>query len=268
MSELNFHVRHEVTPERAWDVLTAIVEGYPFDHIVQADRQISRLRQLGLLDKGKIRIHATDSGIKLHQIGQQRLEMAMDLMHYLHYTLWHKDKPLQNTLAWSYRSHCDMLMDRGECVLTDDLLNGMTAELNNLATETFGVDIAQTKKGAVSLSVNSLKGIHHWLRALTPTVIDGDTFACRYSCSPELLLLSIGSLFHSINAEPSIDLPLTAQNRDFLCRITLLSPEALDNQLDWMLPLYPTVIQAGTTTGAYGRHIRLLKQPSFDDLIQ
>ena len=49
MSSLNFHVRHEVTPERTWDVLVAIAEGYSFSHVIQADRQVGRLRQLGLL---------------------------------------------------------------------------------------------------------------------------------------------------------------------------------------------------------------------------
>ncbi len=268
MSELNFHVRHEVTPERTWDVLTAIIEEYSFDHIVQADRQIARLRQLGLIQKDKTLPSAL--GKELHRIGTRKREVAMDVFHYLHYSLWDEVRRLENTLSWSYRAHCNTLFAAKEFVLDKARLEHLTAELNNKIIEYFGSDISKTKKGSVALSINSIKGIHHWLAVLTPPVFedDGEHFVCRNSCSPEMLLLGLGHMSRTIGADLDIDLLLTPENRELACRACLLTPEMLDRELDWMLSLYPSIIQPGTRTGGYGRFIRFLKFPTLSDLLQ
>ncbi len=51
-----------------------------------------------------------------------------------------------------------------------------------------------------------------------------------------------------------------------LSRACLLEPTALDRALDWMLPLYPQVIEPGTHAGVYGRFVRLRKMPELSDL--
>lgn len=270
MSELNFHVRHEVTPERAWDVLMAIVEGFSYDHIVQADRQIGRLRQLGLVQKEKGKVVQSPLGNELYRIGTRKREVAMDVFHYLHYGLWNESRRLENTLSWSYRTHCDMLFATKEFAVDKAGLEHLTAELNNRITEYFGSDVSKAKKGSVALSTNSIKGIHHWLAALNPPVFedDGKRFTLRNSCSPEMLLLGFGFLAQTTGAELGIDLLLTSENRELACRVCLLNLEKLDRELDWMLSLYPSVIQPGTRTGGYGRFIRFIKLPTLDDLLQ
>jgi len=270
VSELNFHVRHEVTPERVWDVLTAIVEEYSFDHIVQLDRQIGRLRQLGLVQKVRDKMLPTALGHELYRIGTRKHEVAMDILHYLHYSLWDEQQRLDNTLSWSYRTHCDTLFAAQEFATDKSGLEHLTAELNNKITEYFGSDVSKTKKGSVALSVNSIKGIHHWLAILNPPVFenDGEKFSHRSSCSPEMLLLGLGFMARTTGAELGVDLLLTSENRENACRPCLLNPDMLDRELDWMLSLYPSIIQPGTRTGGYGRFVRFMKLPAVGDLLQ
>lgn len=265
MSLLNFHVRHEVTPERVWGVLEANAEKLPFDHIIQAERQVGRLRQLGLLDKSGT--GPTAVGSQLYRIGLQKRSVAIELLHLQHYTLWQPEKPLENTLAWSYRTYCDMLFERSELILDQVARESLTAELNNAILDFFGSQATQTKKGFVSLSTNSLTGINHWLAALEPPAIEEEKFTRRLFCSPELLVMSIGWIFLSGDMDLDVDLLLTLENRSKLCKICLLQPEALDRVLDWTLSLYPTLIQPGTRTGSYGRFIRLRKLPQWTDLL-
>lgn len=67
-------------------------------------------------------------------------------------------------------------------------------------------------------------------------------------------------------ADLSIDLLLTPDRRDAICRLCLLEPAALDKTLNWMLPLYPHIVVPGTTGGTYGRFLRFLRWPTLADL--
>ena len=81
MAPLNFHVRHEVAPERVWGVLDAIVKGLEYEHITQSERQLRRLRQLELVtSKGDIK--PTEVGIESHSVGERRLALVWELFHF------------------------------------------------------------------------------------------------------------------------------------------------------------------------------------------
>lgn len=270
MDKLDFHIRHEVTPERCWAVLIALVTGEDYSHITQADRQLTRLRQLDLLPQKAGQQTVTELGQTLVEIGQQKPSLVFDLFHYLHYTRWIPDKPHTYPAFWSYQLYCHMLCDRQECSLDlsfkEQIANEMDAHIWN--SDLFGPYVAQkTRKGTVSISPNTLNGIQHWLAALTPPVIEDDTFSLRYFCPPELLLLAITQLYKAEGTEAGIELLLTPEKRTVLCRIGLLSSQALDRSLDWMLPLYPHLVQPGTRTGSYGRSIRLLRIPVLKDVL-
>ncbi|MBN1877088.1 MAG: hypothetical protein JXA33_22890 [Anaerolineae bacterium] len=119
----------------------------------------------------------------------------------------------------------------------------------------------------MSLSKFSLVGATHWLKALTPPVIENDIFTRRHFCPPELALLALGWVGQATNGDLCIDFLLTPERRESLCRICLLDPSALDRVLDWTLPLYPTVVQPGTGAGVYGRFVRFLRWPELRDLL-
>ena len=65
-----------------------------------------------------------------------------------------------------------------------------------------------------------------------------------------------------------VDILLSREKRDAICKVCLLDPHALDRALDWMLPIFPNVIALGTSAGFYGRFIRLYKLPTLEDIIR
>ena len=209
----------------------------------------------------------TNTGKQFYRIGTNKRSVVPDLFHFLHFSLWRPDKPLQNSPSWSYRTYCEMLFERGDCTLDLPSREALTAELNNAILDFFGYKLAQTKKGSVSLSTNSLTGIYHWLKALNPPAIVEEKFLGGLFCSPELLLMAISLMSTNADINLDVDILLTPINRLEICRICLLQPEVLDGVLDWTISNYPLVIQPGTRTGSYGRFVRLLKQPQWEDLL-
>lgn len=266
---LNFHVRHEVNPKRVWNVLDAIVKGIEYDHITQYDRQISRLRQLKLIT-GKGDVSPTEDGMELHRIGTKRLEVAWEILHYLHYARWRASHPTEDTMFFTYREYCDLLFNKRETEITDQR-DVFAAEMTSLVTSSacFADEISMLTKGAVSLSANSLIGVEHWLSKLPTQVITPEgRFALRHYCAPELLLLALGYMTELTEAQLGLDQPLTLERRELLCRICLIQDESLDQMIDWLFPEYPDLIQPGTTTGSYGRFVRVLMLPTLKDLLR
>jgi len=265
MTTLNFHVRHEVTPDRCWDVLYAIAKKDDYEHITQFDRQLSRLRSLGLVSKdGGI----TEQGSQLIRLGTHKIDLIPELFHFLHLTRWHETKPLEDTMFFTYRTYCNLLYERREVAL-DNEREAITTELNQVisSVSAFADATSQMVKGAVSLSVNSLLGVEKWLLRLSPSVVISDQFQCRHFCLPEVLVLALGIMTEEQGGEWGIDQLLTDEKRAFLCQLCFLDEQALDAALDWALPEYPDLAQEGTRIGSYGRFVRVWKMPSLGDLL-
>jgi hypothetical protein len=270
MNQLDFHIRHEVTPERCWMTLSALSNSEPFDHITQATRQLTRLRQLELITGQSSQLELTESAQYLAEIGRQKPNLVFDLLHFLHYTRWTPIQPLLNSTFWTYQNYCHRLYEHRECVIDlpfkEQIANEMDTAIQTSAY--FGRYVAdRTRKGAVSISPNTLNGIQHWLVALTPPVIETNSFNLRYFCPPELLLLAVGHLYTLDDTAVGVEMLLTREKRLALGQLTLVDIQTLDRSLDWMLPLYPHLIQPGTRTGSYGRSIRLLQAPKLKDVL-
>jgi hypothetical protein len=268
MTTLNFHVRHEVTPERVWGVLDATATGIDYLHITQSDRQLSRLRQLGLVS-GKGTSRLTEDGIQLHRIGQRRVDLVWELLHFLHYSRWRPTDPIANTMYFTYFDYSNLLYESRTVDLDverDRLAAEMTQRISNA---TFFADVlAELAKGAVSLSKNSLAGVEHWLAKLSPEVIANDQFQVRHYCPPELLLMALGYVTELTNAQLGIEQPLTDDRRGILCGVCLIDDSVLNQMLEWLYLEYPDHVQPGTSTGRYGQFVRLLKLPSLKDIAQ
>ncbi len=263
---LSFHVRHEVTPERCYEVLNAWVMNQSYDQITQANRQLGRLRQLGLI--------AEDQPVNIGQITfkicQKKPTLWGDLLHFLHYTLWLETKSEENGFSWTYRAFTDYLWQKQEIKLDGDFWQPVVSTLSGQieSSPLFAQKIAAiTKDGTISLSKDSLSGIINWLQALTPPVVEHNVFTRRSFCPPELTLLAAGWVAQTTEGEPGIDFLITPPRREAICRLCLLEPNALDSVLDWMLPNYPHLVQPGTSAGVYGRYLRFLKWPEVTDLI-
>lgn len=268
MAPLNFHVRHEVTPDRVWDVLSAVERGIGIEHVVQFDRQLSRLRQLELMTpKGEAEL--TENGQEILRIGSRRLEVAWDLLHFIHFVRWKESNPIQDTMFFTYFEYCNLLYSKREVDMSaqrEVLAAEMTSRIT--ASSYFADEISKLEKGAVSLSVNSLSGVERWLEKLMPEVIINKRFALRHYCSPELFLMALGYMTEITDAQLGIEQPLSEDRRELLCRVCLIDESALDQMLDWLYPEYPDCVQPGTRTGSYGRFVRVLHLPRLKDLLR
>lgn len=261
---VSLHVRHEVTPDRVYAILQGLSDGETIDHITQYERQITRLRQLGLIDHSEITI----LGNEALAICRRKPDLWGDLGHFLHYTLWESDEGKQYGLSWTYRQFTDAAWNLGTFELTSEIRETITSSLINQAELEPNIDLASFKKQAASISKDSLSGVVSWLAALVPPVVhEKAKFQRRNFCPPELLLLAIAHTARVSEADLNIDLLLTPPRREAICRLCVLEPAALDKTLNWMLPLYPQIVQPGTTAGTYGRFLRFLKWPTLADLL-
>lgn len=261
---ISLHVRHEVTPERCLAVLQALEQGQSYDHIVQADRQVVRLRQLGLVQEEEL----TPIGSALLAVCQQKPNLWGDLVHFLHYTLWDSQDDSRIGLSWTYRKLTDAAWNLGEFSVTTVTRDAMASSLINQIEEEPGINVTDLKKEAASLSRDSVNGVLHWFAEMVPPTREDEIFHRRHFCHPELMLLVTAWALQRSDADLGIDLLLTPARREVICRLCLLEPAALDRTLDWMLPTFPHIVVPGTTAGAYGRFLRFLKWPTFADLLR
>ncbi|MBP7045034.1 MAG: hypothetical protein KBE23_19940 [Chloroflexi bacterium] len=260
---LSFHVRHEVTFERAKEVLFAIGRGESYDHVLQADRQITRLRQLRLLSGDSL----TSNGENIFSLCETKQDLWSDLLHFSHYTLWQPENSSENGFAWTYRTFVDHIWCLNHIQINVEGLEPVVSKLINDIEAENEFDVEETRKAVVSLSWRSLKGVSNWLAGVIPPVIENEHFTRRFFCPPELALLSAGWTAQQTDGEIGIDFLLTPERREMMCKVCLLDPSALDRVLDWTLPLYPEVMVDGTNAGVYGRFIRFLKWPELSDLL-
>lgn len=216
-------------------------------------------------------LHKSPKGIQLSQHGfaftRMREDVRADILHYLMYTRWNEKNPLNFLPSWAYRLCCDRYWEVQNVVLNAEYLNRQVEETINQARSAFlqmGIEEFQE----ISFSRKSLDGSKKWLDALQPPVIENTTFTRRAFCPPELLLLAIGYAVHDEVEAIDIDILLSREKRDSICKICLLEPNALDRALDWMIPIFPAVIASGTSAGFYGRFIRLHKIPALEDVVR
>lgn len=263
---LSFHVRHEVTPERCYETLNALSTGQSYEQVTQASRQLTRLRQLGLIKE----IELTELGSSSIKISKKKRSLWGDLLHFLHYSLWSEITPDENGFSWTYRVFTDYLWKKQSISLDDNFWDPVVSTISGeIESSPEFVDkiVTETKDGTISLSKDSLSGIINWLGTMTPPVIENSIFMRRSFCSPELMLLAAGWVAQTMEGELGIDFLMTPPRREALCRVCLIEPNVLDSVLDWMLPSYPEIIQPGTSAGVYGRYLRFLKWPEVTDLI-
>lgn len=260
---LSLHVRHEVRPERVLEVLQGLDNGEPVDHVIQYERQVTHLRQLGLLDQYELTLLGKD----LLTMYYRKPDLWGDLIHYIHYVLWDSEKGKESGFSWTYQQFINVLWSYGNLGITTDVRESLVSSLINQVEVEPNIDLSSLSKQAASISKDSLNAIINWLSALIPPVIrEKSEFQRRNYCAPELLLLAIGHVAQMTDADLGIDLLLTPARREAICRLCVLEPAALEKTLNWMLPLYPQIVLPGTTAGTYGRFLRFLKWPTLADL--
>lgn len=268
VSSLRPHVPPEASPDVVLQLLELLSAGSGEFSTIKELRYFSA--EGGLSDRQEIPIFMTSSGllerrvdgnISLSQTARLLLQVEAnvraDVLHFLIYSGWSEDKPSERSELWGYRQVCDLLWERAPVdvlAATDQL----TEEIRNNALLQFGDD--------VSFSPKSIRGVRKWLEAVTPPVLEQNLFRRRQYAHPPLLLLALGLVAKQSDGEIGIDLLLTPERREAVCQSCLLELSALDQAIDWMLPLYSHVVELGTTAGIYGRFLRFHKWPGLHDI--
>lgn len=219
---------------------------------------------MGLLEKSEEGIHLSENG---RIFARLREDVQGDVLHFFMYSGWRQTAPREFLPSWAYREGCNKYWLAGSVSLTPDYLDRQVQETINEAKQQFQ-EMGLGEFDEVSFSLKSLQGLHNWLGAVQPPVLKGDQFSRRAFCPPELLLLAIGYVVRDEDAVTDMDILLSRDKREAICRVCLLEPDALDRALDWMIPIYPDVIEPGTSAGFYGRFIRLHKIPTLADVVR
>ncbi len=274
-SKLTFHVPPDASPEQVLLMIERLAEEP--DHRFSSTRELLEFSEvwniddrseipslaiaLGLLDRNGGEIGISKTGLNLQFL---KAQVRSDVVHFMLYSGWTPDDPALNTFMWSYLTVCNYLWEHAPL----DILQAtpMLVEAVIAQSEHVFAGVPGYYTGSVSFSDKSIRGIRKWLDQLRPPVFQGDMFVRRHFCPPELLLLALGDVAIKTGGELGIDFLLTSARRDLLCRTCLLDPSAFDRALDWMLPLYPAIVEPGTRTGAYGRFIRIHRTPQLGDL--
>ncbi|XWX02495.1 hypothetical protein VZO05_08245 [Aggregatilineales bacterium SYSU G02658] len=190
-----------------------------------------------------------------------------DILHWLLYSGWSKFRPFYFLPSWAYQQICDHLWNLRIQEIDKSFPNQIVAEIIE-KTEIEFSRLAANQHDGISFSRKSWLGAMRWLSALQPPVLADKTFKRRDFCEPALMLLAFNYALRDDPDALNINILLSEELREQLCRVCLLDPIYFDQTLDWMLPLYPHIISSDPDVGYYGRYVRLQKLPTIEDLVK
>lgn len=224
---------------------------------------------MGILERSKDGVTISENGRALSDI---REEARGDILHFLMYAGWDAEDPMTFPQSWGYRNCCDRYWAAHEVQLTSPYLDRQVEETIDEAYRTFeALNVPEFDE--VAFSRKSLTGAHKWMLALDPPVLHPNSpdakdrvFRRRDFCQPELAVLALAWALRNESTVTGVDILLTTEKREAISKVCLLSPESLDQVLDWAIPTFPELISAGTSAGFYGRFVRLKRLPSLQDL--
>lgn len=285
-TKLNIHIQPDANPDnlsRTIDTLSAetdlefstsreLLEFLDEQNIASRIELPSTATSMGVLERVENGIGLSPDGNALAKIKE---DVRGDLFHFLMYSGWDARSPMEFLQSWGYRNCCDRYWVMGEVELTSSYLDRQVEETINQAYEIFS-ELNVPEFDDISFSRKSLTGAHKWLLPVQPQVThpnDPDfrgerVFRRRDFCPPELLVLALAWVLRSDTDVVGVDVLLTREKREAICKACLLSPEALDRVLDWAIPTFPEILSPGTSAGFYGRFVRLHKLPTMEDLIR
>jgi len=268
--EQYLHIRHQVTPEYAREMLELLSavpdcdnpfmlksiaedmgfsignftsEGGTFADILKV------LRKAGFISSFDL----TQNSVQLLKVYRNNRNLLPELLHFVLYTgAWAERR---DGIHWGYRQVCGLLWQSGPIAIDRQRI---ASQVMDQAVEHLGYRPAY--------SANSVDGVLNWIRALEPPVIHEDrvlNFERRGFCSPELLLLGIDDLYRKNGVGYQSNLPLDAEARQYLLQLCLLEPESLERVLSWCISQFDILTADSRGAGPFA----LLKRPvTLEDL--
>jgi len=165
---------------------------------MQKDRNYSprRLYDLGLVERQRLarRKHGyrlSDSGRIVQKVLTVDRDLALDILHYLHYSSFTGD-PSDRKNLWSYRRICEIIWEAQELMPTTKLAAMIQADMR---AEFPGLDFS-ARVGA-RFNSKGAGAVIAWLRALEPSPVAeyGEKLVPRTSNSLELVLLGLDYVY-------------------------------------------------------------------------
>jgi hypothetical protein len=178
------------------DIADALRNDYGFE--MQKDRTYSprRLADLGLAiqsRRGSVAYKLSELGSKIKNILGIDPALAMDLMHYLHYT-GYTDAPTKRKYLWSYRRCCQILWDNMRIIKYSLMASAIQSEMQ----EKFPW-LDYGKKAGARFDSTAASRVGQWLKALDPPPFDQNesTLIPRIINRHEVALLGLDEIYCS-----------------------------------------------------------------------
>jgi hypothetical protein len=151
------------------EISDSLRDNYGFE--MQKDRTYSprRLYDLGLaiqIRKGSVTYKLSELGSKVQNILGIDPALAMDLIHYLHYT-GYTGEPTNRKYLWSYRRCCQILWDNMRLIKYSEMASAIQSEMQEkFPSLDFG------KRAGARFDNTAASRVAQWLRSLDPSPID------------------------------------------------------------------------------------------------
>jgi len=180
------------------EISNILKDSYGFE--MQKDKTYSprRLFDLGLAiqerkRKGSVVYRLSERGLKVQNILGVDSPLAMDLMHYLHYT-GHNNEPHKRKYLWSYRKCCEIIWDNMRLIKYSVVASSIQSEMQ----ERFPW-LDYGKRAGARFDNTAASRVAQWLRVLEPTPIDqvGSPLILRTIDKFELALLALDEAYRS-----------------------------------------------------------------------
>lgn len=238
---------HDLTPKEISDTLR---DNYAFE--MQKDYTYSprRLFDIGLAiqtRKGSaLAYRLTDLGLKVQNLLGIDQELAIDLMHYLHYTGF-TGEPTQRKYLWSYRRCCELIWGEMRTISSKDLASTIQAEMRE---EFEWLDYG--KKVGARFNDKAVSQVYSWLRSLEPSPFEKgkSILTPRTIDRYEIALLALDEIYNSSGytyGDPVI------MDDEFIMRVSgvfMLDPGCCKGLLGIGVRINQSVKLSETLTGA------------------
>ncbi|RJP56331.1 MAG: hypothetical protein C4549_06700 [Deltaproteobacteria bacterium] len=185
---------HEFTPKEISDTLR---DSYGFS--MQKDYTLSprRLFDLGLTGQNKkgsvVKYTLTELGSKVQNILGIDPALAMDLLHYLHYS-GYTGKPTQRKYLWSYRRCCEIVWGNMRALRSTELASTIQSEMR----EKFDW-LDYGKRTGARFNDKAAVQVYSWLRSLEPSPFEksSSTVTPRKIDRYEIALLALDEAYQT-----------------------------------------------------------------------
>lgn len=277
MSQYVFHIRHNSRPDSI-QAFVDLVSEYPGSDDLELleygaaqgssigtsinspqslrENVAQCLRDFELLEPKQNRF--TAKGVSFCDLIYAKPELLGEVMHFFFYSAWDASAPAENCFSWSYATTVRLLWSSIQMEINQQRL---ADDVSTLIKQRF-------PNAKVSFGERSIRGALHWLRPLSPPVLEErdnvKRFARRSFCPPELFLLAVDYVYRVKGVQHGSNLLLEPEIQEQICQVCVLDPEAFERVAGYATLQFPFLTQG--MGGGWGSYLRLGRTPVLDDL--